>query len=104
MMLNVRRLTGLTKLSLAGFPNLVGDAPVAALAMGLPPQLATLQLAGVKVEEEQPQVACRPVGKHCTGTVRSSGMCCTDTLHAMAAPMISLQVSGDDRYALIEMA
>ena len=47
-MLNVRRLTALTQLNLAGFPKLVGDAPVAALATSLPPSLAMLQLAGLK--------------------------------------------------------
>ena len=51
MMLHVRRLTALTKLSLAGFLNLVGDAPVAALATSLPPNLAMLQLAGLNIEE-----------------------------------------------------
>jgi hypothetical protein len=48
MMLSVRQLTALTQLSLAGYPNLVGDAPVAALATSLPPNLAMLQLAGLK--------------------------------------------------------
>ena len=44
MMINARRLTGLTQLSLIGFPNLVGDAPVAALSTSLPPDLTVLEL------------------------------------------------------------
>jgi hypothetical protein len=44
MMLNVRRLTRLTSLMIVGFPNLVGDAPIAALAPNLPPDLAVLEL------------------------------------------------------------
>jgi hypothetical protein len=44
MMLNVRRLTRLTSLIMMGFPNLVGDAAVAALATSLPPDLAILEL------------------------------------------------------------
>jgi hypothetical protein len=44
MMRNVRRLTQLTNLRLLGFPNLVGDAAVTALATSLPPDLAVLEL------------------------------------------------------------
>ena len=47
MMLNIRRLTGLTSLMMAGFSNLVGDAPVSALATSLPPELAVLELVNV---------------------------------------------------------
>ncbi len=44
MMLNVRRLSRLTSLMMMGFPNLVGDAAVAALATSLPPDMAILGL------------------------------------------------------------
>ena len=44
MMRNVRRLTRLTTLSMTGFPNLVGDAPIVALATSLPPDLEVLEL------------------------------------------------------------
>lgn len=44
MMLGVRRLTRLTSLMMMGFPNLVGDAAVVALATSLPPDLAVLEL------------------------------------------------------------
>ena len=44
-MLNVQRLPVLTQLRLTGAGNLVGDVPVAMLALCLPPDLAVLQLA-----------------------------------------------------------
>ena len=47
MMRDVRRLTRLTTLSMAGFPNLAGDAPIVALATSLPPDLAALELEAV---------------------------------------------------------
>lgn len=77
-MLSVRRLTALTQLSLAGNPNLVGDAPVAALATSLPPSLAMLQLAGLK-ELEVGSIDCAEVcSRGDGGTVidRYGAVCC----------------------------
>lgn len=69
MMINTRRLTGLTLLSLIGDPNLVGDAPVAALSTSLPPDLTVLELelttGGLpvdyrnEVKRHRLQVVCR---------------------------------------------
>jgi hypothetical protein len=84
-MLNVRRLTGLTNLSLAGFPNLVGDAPVAALATSLPPNLAILQLAGLR-ELEVGLIDCAEVcsrdGGH-TVIICIGAMCCAESALAV---------------------
>jgi hypothetical protein len=44
MMFNMRRLNRLTSLYIVGFANLVGDAPITALATSLPPDLAILEL------------------------------------------------------------
>ena len=47
MMLHIQRLTALTALRLGGSTGVSGDAPVAALATCLPPDLAFLQLGGL---------------------------------------------------------
>ena len=48
-MLHVRRLVELTELRLCGAANLTGDVPVAALAVGMPPNLRILELRGSPV-------------------------------------------------------
>ena len=80
MMLNVRRLTRLTSLMIVGFPNLVGDAPIAALATSLPPDLAVLELelSGGYQEEVNATGCMSFCRERCTVLGRR---CCTSLLH-----------------------
>ena len=84
MMLSVRRLTALTQLSLAGYPNLVGDAPAAALATSLPPNLAMLQMAGLR-ELEVGLIDCAEL------CLRGDGGTSSVSMALCVAPVVSLR-------------